>query len=54
VALGAAISGQMVDGHGLRSGFLVALCAGGMVLVVVLWGHYHMANDSIAISNDPS
>ena len=59
VALGAAISGQMVDGYGLRSGFLVALCAGGMVLVIVLWGHYRMANDSIdnhsiAISNDPS
>ncbi|ENV15867.1 MFS transporter [Acinetobacter guillouiae] len=54
VALGAAISGQMVDGYGLRSGFLVALCAGVMVLVLVLWGHYRIGNDSIAISNDPS
>ncbi|QLF92022.1 MFS transporter [Pseudomonas sp. ABC1] len=42
VALGAAVSGQVVDGGGARAGFTVALCAGAVVLLVALWGHRHL------------
>ncbi|MEG0183075.1 MAG: MFS transporter [Stenotrophomonas sp.] len=34
VALGAALSGQVVDGHGVRTGFAVAVCAGIAALAV--------------------
>lgn len=36
VALGAALSGQSVDAAGVRSGFVVALAAGGGVLLFAL------------------
>ncbi|MFU6374314.1 MFS transporter, partial [Metapseudomonas otitidis] len=39
VALGAAVSGHVVDDHGARAGFTVALCAGAGVLLVALWGY---------------
>lgn len=39
VALGAAISGQVVDGSGSRVGFYVALCAGLLVLFMALLSH---------------
>lgn len=39
VALGAALSGHVVDGGGARAGFTVALGAGGVVLLVAMWGH---------------
>ncbi|MBH1495753.1 MFS transporter [Stenotrophomonas maltophilia] len=37
VALGAALSGQSVDAGGVRSGFVVALCAGAFVLLVAVF-----------------
>lgn len=40
VALGAAISGQIVDGSGARAGFSVALCAGFMVLLIALFSYF--------------
>ena len=36
VALGAALSGYSVDAGGARSGFVVALVAGGAMLLVAL------------------
>lgn len=49
VALGAAISGQVVDGGGAQAGFIVALCAGALVLLMALWGHQHLrSHDSLA------
>lgn len=39
VALGAAISGYGVDAHGPRAGYLVALCAGGAVLLAAAIAH---------------
>lgn len=39
VALGAAISGHIVDGSGSRAGFLVALCAGIMALFAALFSY---------------
>ncbi|AVJ29449.1 MFS transporter [Achromobacter spanius] len=39
VALGAALSGHVVDGDGARAGFTVALGAGAVVMLVALWGH---------------
>lgn len=42
VALGAALSGQMVDKGGARAGFIVALCAGALVLLMALWGHQRL------------
>lgn len=39
VALGAALSGQVVDGAGTRAGFGIALCAGLVVLAVAFCGH---------------
>lgn len=39
VALGAAISGYGVDAHGPRAGYLVALCAGGAVLLTAALAH---------------
>ncbi len=37
VALGAALAGQSVDAGGVRSGFVVALCAGAFVLLVAVF-----------------
>jgi len=37
VALGAALSGQSVDAGGVRSGFVVALCAGAFVLLIAVF-----------------
>ncbi|BBO50106.1 MFS transporter [Stenotrophomonas maltophilia] len=37
VALGAALSGQSVDAGGVRSGFVVALCAGAFVLLIAMF-----------------
>ena len=37
VALGAALSGHRVDADGVRSGFVVALCAGAMVLLIAVF-----------------
>lgn len=39
VALGAAVSGQIVDDAGARAGFYVAWCAGALVLLAALLGH---------------
>jgi MFS family permease len=39
VALGAAASGQWVDAHGVRAGFLIAVCAGGAVLLAAMCAH---------------
>ena len=49
VALGAAISGQVVDEGGAQAGFIVALCAGALVLLMALWGHQRLrSHDSLA------
>lgn len=37
VALGAALSGQRIDADGVRSGFVVALCAGAFVLLIAMF-----------------
>ncbi|MFJ5384471.1 MFS transporter [Pectobacterium sp. CHL-2024] len=42
VALGAAVSGYVVDNSGARAGFAVALCAGVLVLLVALWGYQRL------------
>ncbi len=42
VALGAAVSGYVVDEGGARAGFAVALCAGVLVLLVTIWGYQHL------------
>ncbi|MCU1791546.1 MFS transporter [Pectobacterium polaris] len=42
VALGAALSGYVVDDSGARAGFAVALCAGVLVLLVALWGYQRL------------
>lgn len=48
VALGAAVSGQVVDEGGVRAGFLVALCAGALVLLMAFWGHQRLrSHDSL-------
>lgn len=39
VAMGAALSGQVVDGSGARAGFGIALCAGALVALVAVWGY---------------
>lgn len=39
VAVGAAVSGPVVDGSGARAGFGVALVAGALVLLVAVWAH---------------
>ncbi len=50
VAMGAAVSGQVVDMDGARAGFSVALVAGGTVLLMGLWGYRRMRKHSIAMS----
>ncbi|WP_113627794.1 MFS transporter [Pectobacterium peruviense] len=42
VALGAAVSGHVVDEGGARAGFAVALCAGVLVLLVAIWVHQYL------------
>lgn len=42
VAMGAAVSGQVVDHGGARAGFSVALCAGALVLLAALWAHLRL------------
>ncbi|WP_025918588.1 MFS transporter [Pectobacterium parmentieri] len=42
VALGAAVSGYVVDEGGARAGFAIALCAGVLVLLVTIWGYQHL------------
>lgn len=42
VALGAVASGQVVDGSGAQAGFVVALCAGVVVLLMALWGNHRL------------
>ncbi|ACX88542.1 major facilitator superfamily MFS_1 [Pectobacterium parmentieri WPP163] len=42
VALGAAVSGYVVDEGGARAGFAVALCAGVLVLLVTIWGYQRL------------
>lgn len=51
VALGAAVSGQVVDAEGVRSGFLVALCGGVLVLLLALWGYQRLRRQGLPISN---
>lgn len=43
VALGAAVSGQIVDDFGPEAAFGVALCAGAMVAIFAAWGCHHMS-----------
>lgn len=50
VAMGAAVSGQVVDIEGARAGFSVALVAGGAVLLVALWGYRRMREHSATAS----
>ncbi|CAM3870124.1 Major facilitator superfamily MFS_1 [Pseudomonas reidholzensis] len=47
VALGAALSGQMVDVQGARAGFLVAVGAGVVVMLVALWGYRRLAQATL-------
>lgn len=47
VAMGAAVSGQLVDIQGARYGFNVALAAGAAVLLVAIWGHRRMREHSL-------
>ncbi|AVO55584.1 MFS transporter [Ectopseudomonas mendocina] len=42
IALGAAVSGRLVDHSGAQAGFAVALCAGVMVLLVAVWGQQRL------------
>ncbi|ENM5731698.1 MFS transporter [Vibrio mimicus] len=50
VAMGAAVSGQVVDMEGARGGFSVALVAGGAVLVVALWCYRRMREHASTVS----
>lgn len=49
VALGAAVSGQVVDGAGPRTGFAVALGAGALVLLLALRGHRRLGGHAAAV-----
>lgn len=49
VALGAAASGRLVDQSGAQAGFMVALGAGGLVLLVVLWGQRRLRAPSVGV-----
>lgn len=51
VALGAAISGQVVDEGGAQAGFTVALCAGALVLLMALWGHQRLCSHDALTPN---
>ena len=47
VALGAVVSGQVVDETGVQAGFTVTLCAGALVLLLALWGHQRLRADDV-------
>lgn len=49
VALGAASSGNLVDGNGTQAGFLVALGAGLVVAMTALWGYRSLAAHRLAM-----
>lgn len=49
VALGAAVSGQVVDGAGPRTGFAVALGAGALVLLLALRGHRRLGGHAAVV-----
>lgn len=51
VALGAAASGHVVDSDSARAGFVVALCAGALVLLLALWGHQRLRVHGSPIPN---
>lgn len=51
VALGAAVSGHVVDNGGARGGFTVALCAGALVLLVALWGYLRLRTNTAYLAN---
>ena len=53
VALGAVVSGQVVDITGVQAGFTVTLCAGALVLLLALWGHNRLGTTDIP-QNSPS
>ncbi|RYC43252.1 MFS transporter [Pectobacterium zantedeschiae] len=50
VALGAAVSGHVVDDGGARAGFIIALCAGAVVLLVALWGYQRLRVQASSLS----
>lgn len=50
IALGAAASGQLVDGAGAAAGFRVALCAGAGVLLLALWAHGRLRRQGLALA----
>ena len=50
VALGAALSGHSVDAGGARSGFVVALLAGAVVLLVALLAWHALRRPVSALS----
>ncbi|MBT9185625.1 MFS transporter [Pectobacterium punjabense] len=49
VALGAALSGHVVDDGGTQAGFIVALCAGVLVLLVALWGYLRFREHPVSL-----
>ncbi|MDY4388875.1 MFS transporter [Pectobacterium aroidearum] len=51
VALGAAVSGHVVDNGGAQAGFTVALCAGALVLLVALWGYLRLRANAASLAN---
>ncbi len=51
VALGAAASGQVVDGSDAKAGFTVALTAGAFVLLVAGWGYHRLRPHDSPVSN---
>ncbi|SHF17402.1 MFS transporter [Streptoalloteichus hindustanus] len=52
VALGAAVSGRAVDAFGPRGGFVVAIAAGGVALLLVLFGQPLLTRRLRAIARD--
>lgn len=52
VAFGAAASGQWVDAYGVRAGFLIAVCAGGAVLLAAMSAHRRVRLPSAHASGD--
>ena len=49
VALGAAASGQVVDGLGARAGFVIAAGAGAVVLVMAIWAQQRLRRAPAAV-----
>lgn len=48
VALGAAVSGQVVDAAGVRPGFLVALIAGACVLLIAMFAQHALPDAGVS------